>query len=298
MLAKLLRWTLLVVAGAGALLMAWLFTPTIGLVTSLLLGALGAPLLFIVATNVLSFRLSRNPKEPAHLWWRAMGGELRASIQIFLLRQPWTLSAPVIQPSNGARARLPVVLVHGYCCNHRIWDDLTVRLTANGHHVLAVNLEPLFGSIENYVPVLEAAVQSLLLQTGQSRVALVGHSMGGLAIRAWMRSCGVHRVARVLTLGTPHLGTRFAKGSQTINGAQMAWASPWMTQLAQGESQHIRDLIRIAITPQDNIVWPQRAQTLTGIHPVVFSGIGHLQMCTHEPVLQWVLDELSGFSPE
>jgi triacylglycerol lipase len=178
--------------------------------------------------------------------------------------------------------------VHGYLCNHRIWDEIAADLRARGHTVYAVNLEPLFTSIDKYAPIVEASVQALLQHTGQKQVALVGHSMGGLVIRAWMRLHGTSRVARVLTLGTPHAGTRLAKGSPAPNAKQMSWKSDWLAALAASEDESTRSLIRIAITPQDNIVCPQRAQVLEGITPTVFEGIGHVQMCTDPAVKDWV----------
>jgi pimeloyl-ACP methyl ester carboxylesterase len=221
-----------------------------------------------------------------------VAGEFEAGLRVFVLRQPWTWGAPALLAANAPQARICVVLVHGYLCNHRLWDDVATALRAQGHSVVAVNLEPLFCSIEDYAPVIEDAVSALIQHTGQPQVALVGHSMGGLAIRAWMRAHGTQRVARVITLGTPHAGTRLAKASSTLNGQQMMLNSDWLAALAASESPPTRNLIRIAITPQDNIVCPQRLQTLAGIEPAVFEGIGHLQMCNHRPVIAWLLAQL------
>jgi triacylglycerol esterase/lipase EstA (alpha/beta hydrolase family) len=219
-------------------------------------------------------------------------GEFKAGLRIFVLRQPWTWGTPTVLSATAPGTRIPVVLVHGYLCNHRLWDDVAHALRAQGHSVVAVNLEPLFGSIDDYAPRIEDATLALLKHTGHQQVALIGHSMGGLAIRAWMRAHGTQRVARVVTLGTPHAGTRLANGLSTVNGKQMMWHSDWLTTLAAHETQETRALMRIAITPQDNIVCPQRAQTLAGIQPEVFEGIGHLQMCIHPPVVQWVVQQL------
>jgi triacylglycerol lipase len=182
-------------------------------------------------------------------------------------------------------------------CNHRIWDDVADALRAQGHDVFAVNLEPLFTSIDKYAPVVESAVQALMAHTGQKQVAVVGHSMGGLAARAWIRSFGAERVARVLTLGTPHAGTQIPQHAPSPNGRQMAWGSDWLQQLSATETPAIRGLFRIALTPQDNIVYPQRAQTLPGITPTVFEGIGHVQMCLDPNVIAWVQRELAEVAP-
>lgn len=73
---------------------------------------------------------------------------------------------------------------------------------------------------------LQMAIRGILRYTGKSKVILIGHSMGGIAIREYLqRSINTlggtrhvwwafpddvengHRVARVLTIGTPHLGS-------------------------------------------------------------------------------------------
>ena len=54
-----------------------------------------------------------------------------------------------------------------------------------------------------------------------------------------------------------------------------------------------QDLLRIALTPQDNIVYPQREQVLPGAPVTVFDGLGHLQLCLAPAVIAWVLAELA-----
>jgi len=118
--------------------------------------------------------------------------------------------------------------------------------------------------------------------------------MGGLAIRAWMRACGTGRVAQVITLGTPHAGTRIDRRPQTENGKQMLWHSDWLQKLAANESTATRSLMKTALTPQDNIVFPQREQVLEGAPVTVFDGLGHLELILNPPVITWVLQQLGG----
>ena len=291
MLSTLLRRILLVQVLTGALL-GWLVTRQTEAPNWLAwVGALALPLLGALVATALTAVKSRTPGQPG-LWWRALVFELWAGLVIFMLRQPWAKTPAVLLPDSTTPVRVPVVLVHGYLCNHRVWDAIAQRLLAAGHPVLAVNLEPLFTSIDRYAPLIEQAVETLRRHTGASQVALVGHSMGGLAIRAWMRAHGHARVARVQTLGTPHAGTQVAPNGRTPNGAQMEWQSPWLQALAQGETPHARSLMRIALTPQDNIVFPQMAQVLDGVPVTVFEGRGHLDLCLDDAVINWVLQEL------
>ena len=289
MLARLLRRMLLsqAVIGAVAAYLLCRHSPWAALAGAVLL-----PFLVMTLVDTVSALVSRAAGEPLHFWLRSVVGEYIAGFQVFLFRQPWTTQPPVLLPATGGTPQVPVVLVHGYMCNHRIWDDMADALRAQGHAVFAVNLEPVFSSIDRYAPVVDAAVVALCAHSGTDKVALVGHSMGGLAIRAWMRAQGTARVAQVITLGTPHAGTKMARGAHTPNGQQMLWRSRWLDELAAGESDATRALVRIAITPQDNIVFPQRAQVLQGITPTVFDGIGHVQMCLHRPVIDWTLAQL------
>ncbi len=294
MLARLLRFLLLILGvmgiGLGYFLVQWTDAPLWNVVVL----PVGLPLVAAAVLTLATALKSRAGNEDRALWWRSVWGEFLAGIRIFLLRQPWTVRTPVILPATATPTRIPVVLVHGYFCNHRIWDDVANHLRSQGHAVvMAVNLEPLFTSIDRYAPIVEAAVTAVCQHTGSSRVALVGHSMGGLAIRAWMRAHGTQRVARVLTLGTPHAGTQIEPRNCTPNGQQMVWQSAWLAELAATETQASRALIRIALTPQDNIVYPQRAQVLPGVEPTVFNGIGHLQMCLDPAVIVWVREQLA-----
>jgi pimeloyl-ACP methyl ester carboxylesterase len=294
MLANLLRVTIAMQMVLGAALGYWLSPISGGLAMTMqyaLLGALALPLLGNVLTIVYSAIRSR-ADEPAAHWWKATLGECWASIDFFLLRQPWAFAPPTLQASSNPQQRLPVLLVHGFVCNHRIWDKMVPALRAQGHAVLAINLEPLFTSIDDYAPQLEQAVQALRQQTGQEQVALVGHSMGGLAIRAWMRRYGTAHAARAITLGTPHAGTQVKAWVAPPNGVQMALHRAWLQELAASETDASRSLFRIALTAQDNIVYPQRAQTLQGVMPQVFEGLGHLQLCSAGSVRRWVCQQL------
>ena len=294
MLARLLRISLVTLMGMGAALGYWFggigpdgARPVFVAVSAALAMPLGITFIILIYSAARS-----RPGESNALWWRALVGENFAALRIFYLRQTWAFAAPGIADHTAQVAGVPVILVHGFICNARLWDEITPVLREQGHTVLAINLEPVFTSIDNYAPLIEQAVQALRAHTGQNRVALVGHSMGGLAIRAWIRRYGTTHVARAITLGTPHAGTRLGRRPTVPNGTQMMWQSRWLAELAESETVSTRALFRIALTPQDEIVFPQRAQTLAGVEPAVFEGLGHLELCTSEVVTRWLCAEL------
>lgn len=76
----------------------------------------------------------------------------------------------------------PVVLLHGFCGDHRVWEDFKLDLIEEHYRVITVDL-PGFGhsepvedvSIEYYAE----AVLAVLDMKNYTDVILVGHSMGG-----------------------------------------------------------------------------------------------------------------------
>ena len=260
-----------------------------------LLCAVLLPLLLQFSVISMSMIQSR-PEEAGWHWWRAFGAEFLSALRVFWLQLPWATGKtevwlPEPQPTTQA-ARLPVLLVHGYICNDRVWDQLARALHEAGHPVLAISLEPLFTSIDDYSPQIQQAVLRLQEATGTKRIALVGHSMGGLIIRAWLRQHGSADVDRIITLGTPHQGTKMASWSPTPNAAQMVWHSPWLQTLQASESPATRQLIHIILTRHDNIVFPQREQVLAGAGVTEFSGLGHLELCLDKGVIACLLEKL------
>lgn len=291
MLSRLMRGLLLGQVLIGALL-GWLLARQTGAPLWLVaVMALALPLVTVLLALITIAIKSRAPGANGR-WLRSLLFEYAAMLRAFLLQLPWASTPPMLMPSPGAALRTPVLLVHGYLCNHRVWDAMAQRLHRGGHPVMRLNLEPVFAPIDSYAPQIEQAVTQLCHQTGATKVALIGHSMGGVAIRAWMRAYGSARVARVITLGTPHTGTQIARRTRTPNGQQMVWGSAWLQELARSEKAATRGLMRIALTPQDHIVYPQREQVLPGVPVTVFDGLGHLELCRNRAVIAWVLQQL------
>jgi triacylglycerol esterase/lipase EstA (alpha/beta hydrolase family) len=208
-------------------------------------------------------------------------------------------------PRATARERIyedapcaPVLLLHGYGCNSGYWAQLTPRLDAQHISHASLDLEPIMGAIDEYVPLVQRAVDSLCAQTGAPGVIIIAHSMGGLVARAYLRVRGAARVAHVFTLGTPHHGTSLAQMGVGKNAAQMRRGpadegSTWLRDLASSETPQIRALITSLYTHHDNIVAPQTSSVLPGAHNIAFGGVGHVAMGRNRRVLDRLCLELA-----
>lgn len=222
---------------------------------------------------------------------RAWAGEIAASLRTFLFTQ--VLHGAHRLPSGTDRDRTPVLLVHGYVCNRGIWWPFARWLAARGHAVESVNLEPVFGSIDDYVPVIAAGIERLRARTGAARVALVAHSMGGLAARAYMAARGADSLTAVVTLGTPHRGTWMARYGLGRNVSQMRLDSDWLQALASREAAATCAPFTVILSHHDNIVAPQSIQTLARARTIEISGRGHLELAYDRAVWSHVADAIA-----
>ena len=227
-----------------------------------------------------------------------------AAIRLFLteycasmITSSWTMGFCTFREWQGKADLPPVLLVHGYGCNSGYWHFMSraLRHSDIGHYT--IDLEPVFAGIDQFVPALHARIEEICRQTGQQKLIIVGHSMGGLVARAYLRDHGAARVARVITLGTPHRGTGLARFGAGHNSRQMRWngsaaegrCSAWLARLACCEDPTVRGLFISLYSHQDNIVSPQLSSCLPGAVNIEFNGIGHVALGMHPSVLREVI---------
>lgn len=282
-----------VVAAIG---IAWALARVMPADVALLLAVI-VVLLVRMAIAANNFRMAARPlPEGAQLDWRQR-------VQLFFHEFASTMMATswhmlrhrprlhVAQPARG----LPVLMVHGYGANGGFWVHLAAQLEAQGHSHATVDLEPVFGDIDHYAQQIEEAVQALLAACGKDKVIIVAHSMGGLAARAWLRSFGAQRVARIITLGTPHHGTDLAHMGLGANARQMRRNAEWLAQLDAADRGQ-RGLFTSIYSFHDNIIAPQDSCHLPGARNIALPGIGHVAMGRHPDIAKHILAEIMGIT--
>lgn len=256
---------------------------------ALLIGALFPVLATALA---LAFELIvdalADPRQPPGNWrnaQRVWAKETLLSLRAFCWRMPFCadFAEPPIAFDPGRRALL---LVHGYACNRAVWLPLLRAGVLDGCNIATVNLEPVFGSIDDYVGLLQQAIARLRAASGAARVVLVCHSMGGMAARAYLNAFdGDGAVERVITIGTPHGGTIFGRFAHSVNARQMIRGSDWLVRLEAATTPQIRSRFVCLASRDDNLIHPRASAALTGAAAVHrFDGVGHLAMLSDRGV--------------
>jgi pimeloyl-ACP methyl ester carboxylesterase len=282
----------LLAVGSGWLVYFW---PTsvawaLGGFITLILGYSGILALEFVAQKIVS----HDDPAPRPDWVElaaAWLGETLTAPRVFCWRQPFFSGAYPDQVALQALVpgRRGVVFVHGFFCNRGFWTPWLKQLDGAGYAFLALSLEPAFGSIDNYTLQIEAAVKRVTEVTGLPPL-LVCHSMGGLAVRAWLNTLrDKTRVHHVVTLATPHRGTWLARFSHVTNGRQMQWASPWLQALEADELAMPLGLFTCWYSNCDNIVFPCSTATLPYADNRLMRGAGHVQLAFLPQLMQHTL---------
>ncbi len=126
--------------------------------------------------------------------------------------------SPVFRPSvvlAPAVPRPPILLLHGLAGFSQLgtleyFAGIPDALRADGWTVFTPAVDPL-QSIEVRGAEVAVAIDDALAQTGAARVILIGHSQGGLDARYAISTLGYgDRVATLVTIGTPHHGSKVA----------------------------------------------------------------------------------------
>ncbi|WP_406507190.1 esterase/lipase family protein [Streptomyces sp. NBC_00212] len=219
-------------------------------------------------------------------------------------RHPAPDPAAAPQLPTAGRSHPPVVLLHGFIDNRSVFVLLRRSLARHGwRHLESLNYSPLTGDIRVAAELLGRHVEEICARTGHREVDMVGHSLGGLIARYYVQRLGGDlRVRTLVTLGTPHSGTR---------SAQLAHAHPIVRQMCPG-SDLIEELRRPAPGIRTRFVsfWSDLDTLMIPVetarieHPdllaqnVRVTGIGHLAMPVHPAVAAGVRQALAAGEPE
>lgn len=297
---------LLLLQGLLALALAVAAQTVLGfnLPTAILFG-LGTVLLVRMAITANNFFINRYycgaPPEDLSLTWKQWLRLYLSEFRTTMYCSSWTM--PFFSFSKRIAAHptgLPVLLVHGYGCNSGYWHGMSHALSNAHISHYAIDLEPVFADIDDYATLIHEAIENICKETGAKQVIVLAHSMGGLATRAYLRAHGDERIAKVITLGSPHKGTGLANFGVGPNSQQMRWTGSaregnsceWLNALSACEDERRRSRFVSLYSRHDNIIAPQVSSVLAGAKNVAVKGVGHVALAYTPSVQQYVIQEI------
>lgn len=193
-------------------------------------------------------------------------------------------------PQLPTETKPPVVLLHGFIDNRSVFLLLRRSLAQHGRHQIeSLNYSPLTCDIRTAAELLGRHIEEICARTGSKQVDVVGHSLGGLIARYYVQRLGGDlRVRTLVTLGTPHAGTKvvpLANAHPIVR--QMRPGSAVLEELALpapgcrthfvgfwSDLDHLMDPLETACVDHPDLL----AQN------VRVSGVGHLALPVHPAV--------------
>ena len=213
-------------------------------------------------------------------WIPAMAFEFCAWLHSFVFA-PWAFSKSFHRPV-GASSGTPILLVHGYLHCSSVWVYYKRKFAKAGFGpIYTINLKPALGSIQDYAQQIRAKAEEIESETGNAKLILIGHSMGGLACGTYAASVAPpEKELALISLGSPWDGTVLAQFMPGHNAKEMRRHSPFLKHLLQ-QLSHKKTLPRYHIaTTTDQIVLPWRS-SLKGSEPhqtLILDSVGHLSI--------------------
>ncbi len=272
----------------------WLvILPAIGVI------AVSLRLLMAVPSFLLSgaFRIRDHQQQPWGNALYALAKEIDARAVSLSFAEPFH-QLLMRRESVGARTGMPILLVHGYFSNRGIWWRFRRHLIAADVHsrlgpIYTVSLEPLWGGMDEMVARLGTKIAAICHETGHQQCVVVAHSMGGLLTRAYMADPVVaNRVARLVTLGSPHGGTQMSSYGVGKCVSEMRVGSAWLAALERAESDIPHPPTLSIYTLNDDLVYPPENARLAWAENVPVAGIGHVGLLFSKKIAERVATQI------
>ena len=180
-------------------------------------------------------------------------------------------------------AGTPILLLHGLVDNRSIFTVLRRALRRRGFgRIWTMNYHVLTHDVRVAAQRLAVNVEAVCEQTGYERIHVIGHSMGGIIARYYVqRMGGDARVHTLVTLGSPHAGTRAAHLLPRGVCRQLTPRSDVIAELAQ-PAPDCRTRFVSFWSDLDGLISPKASARID--HPdlaarnVFVRGVGHMSL--------------------
>lgn len=207
---------------------------------------------------------------------------------------PLLRSRPKPFPVADGAVLPPIVLVHGLNNNAAVWLFLGARLRKAGYPVSTYSYSSLFVPLEKIIDKLDAHMHTVEKFSDGRKPILIGHSLGGLLIRKWLsRHDNIVRVQGVVTLGTPHRGSKLAVFAPGALARHLVPGSPLLRQLAKAPSLPF-PCTSLVSTFDEAVLPPFRLLPPKGWSLRLAAPVGHFSMLFSPFTANVLMEELAG----
>jgi pimeloyl-ACP methyl ester carboxylesterase len=234
---------------------------------------------------------------------------------------------PVLAQSGSAASAPPILFVHGNGDHAALWITTLWRMESNGmarDRMFAINFtDPLArnddtvaqanrSSTEDQRRELGEAIKALKEKTGASRVALVGNSRGGNAIRNYVKNGGSADVSHAVLCGAlnhgafawdENLGSEFNGRGTFLRGlndgdSEVAAGTAFLTLRSDGLDKYAQADGRFVGKPGTPTNVTTEGPALKGATNIVLGAVDHRETAFHPRAFREIYKFIAGREPE
>jgi triacylglycerol esterase/lipase EstA (alpha/beta hydrolase family) len=226
----------------------------------------------------------------------ALAGFVRETLGVlgFVFARPLGLLPWRRVVADDPLGRPPLVFVPGWWMNRACFVPLRYRLARDGWpNAIGLNYRTLHGNLRHAAERLRDTVERVRAETRRDRVVLIGHSMGGIVCRLYLKELGgLAHVRSVITLGSPHQGTKLAALSLDPMVQDLRPDSPFMEELAHDDSVPGAVDFTAIYSSFDHVVVPAGNASYPGVGNIVVEGVGHMGLLWSSRVYALIRESL------
>jgi triacylglycerol lipase len=261
------------------------------------------PLAFSLLTYALFWYETANGPHRAHLAEISRGRIRRllargiasscAGIVLVILFYPFGyLRRFLHSPSDRECPLPPVILVHGLYHNSSAWTLYRLWLHRAGFkNVHVLNYNSFRRSFHDILRQIDDLARDVAGRFEGKPIVLIGHSLGGLLCRAYSERHDGVPIGAVITLGTPHHGSKLAVLGIGRLAQSLAYRGPLITELEHHPDQ--RNIPRLAVySVLDNMVLPYDALKPSGPGWTIRSAppLSHVSLLYHRKTASTIIE--------
>jgi triacylglycerol lipase len=191
----------------------------------------------------------------------------------------------------AASAQDPILFVHGYTESASLWKTMISRFEKDGYPKSYLSAYSYNTSQSNKVDaeLVKTEVEKLLKATGASKVDIIGHSMGSLNTRWYIKFLGGEsKVDDWVSLGGPNHGTETANFCFSTSCVEMRVGSKFLGELNAGDETPGVVNYGTWWSPCDEIINPDSSVALSGATNTQTACLSHTALTTDETVYKQV----------
>ncbi|MCS6856806.1 MAG: putative lipase [Deltaproteobacteria bacterium] len=217
-----------------------------------------------------------------------MRGSIRAELRSllrqgeFMLRRGLGFDHPRLLAESPNRL---VVFVHGFLSHGSVWVPMREQICKK-HPVEAIDFS--YGFWEEFERVAVRLAQKIEKHAQGRPITLIGHSLGGLLARWVIQEGWVEGADRLITLATPHEGTRLAEWIPGPMAEAIRPGGAILRRLRALEGRLNRLECWVIVAERDRLIQPLASASALARAQVLTFPVGHNELLFDREVLAFI----------